>query len=168
MSIPFVTINTWDDIPPAIARMQVAGAGHRVPLLQALYHSHIAYADMHRGTSSGYFKRFAAAVCLPAVVVLGDDDHATPDGPSTWPIASRVLRWAEYVMIHGGAGRPEHYEQAITLARIFRRLAMVECSSANVEAWQAAALRWAPRAPRLTMQPLAGCLHPSLDRSTAQ
>lgn len=164
MSIPYLKINTRDDIPLAIARLQAAGVGHRVPLLQALYHGRIAHLELHRGTSARYFKLWAAALPLPALALLGDDDHETPDGPDTWPLAPRVLRWARFILIHGGAGRPEHYEHAIELTGTFRRVAIIECSSANIEAWLQAAKRWAAGARGQIMQPPPGCPHPSLDR----
>jgi len=168
VSVPVLNINTWDDIPPAIARLQAAGAGHRVPLLQALYRGQVAHLEMHRHSSARLFKQWAAMSRLPALVLLGDDDHATPDGPDTWPLAPRVLRWARFVVIHGGAGRPEHYEHVLALTAVHRRVVMVECSSCNISAWQAAAERWAVGAQGLTMQPPPGFPHPSLDRSAMQ
>lgn len=168
MSVPFLKINTRDDIPPAIARMQAAGAEHRVPLLQALYHGRIAHTELHRGTSARYFKSWTAMVRLPALALLGDDDHTMPYGPATWLIAQRALRWARFILIHGGAGRPEHYEHAIELTGTFRRVAMIECSSANIEAWRRAAEQWAVSARGRIMQPPPGCPHPSLNRSAMQ
>jgi len=168
MSGPVFKINTRDDIPGAITRLQAAGAWHRVPLMQAAYHGRIDHTELHRGTSAQYFKRWAAASCHPALALLGDDDHATPDGPATWSIAPRVLRWARFIVVHGGAGRPEHYEHVLALTAVHRRVVMVECSSRNISAWRAAAERWAVGAQGLTMQPPPGCPHPSLDRSKAQ
>jgi len=168
VSAAFLKITCWDDIPPAIARLQAAGAGHRVPVLQALYRGQIAHLEMHRHSSARLFKRWAAMSRLPALALLGDDDHATPDGPDTWAVAPRVLRWARFIVVHGGAGRPEHYEHVLALTAVHRRVVMVECSSRNISAWRAAAERWAVGAQGLTMQPPPGCLHPSLDRSKAQ
>jgi len=168
VSRPFVKINTRDDIPPAIAKLQAAGVRHRVPLLQAVYHGRVAHAELHRGTSTRYFKLWAAMVRLPALALLGDDDHAVPDGPDAWPLAPRVLRWARFVVVHGGAGRPEHYEHVLALTAVHQRVAMIESSSANVSAWQAAAERWAVGAQGLIMQPPLGCPHPSLSRSAMQ
>jgi hypothetical protein len=168
VSAAFLKINCWDDIPPAIARLQAAGAGHRVPVLQALYRGQIAHLEMHRHSSARLFKQWAAMSRLPALVLLGDDDHATPDGPDTWPLAPRVLRWARFVVVHGGAGRPEHYEHVVALTAVHRRVVMIECSSASILAWQAAAERWAVGAQGLTMQPPPGFPHPSLDRSAMQ
>jgi len=168
VSAAFLKIDCWDDIPPAITRLQAAGAGHRVPLLQALYHGQIAHLEMHRHSSARLFKQWAAMSRLPALVLLGDDDHSPLDGPDTWPLAPRVLRWARFVVVHGGAGRPEHYEHVLALTAVHQRVVMIECSSANIPAWQAAAERWAIGARGLTMQPPSGCPHPSLDRSGMQ
>jgi hypothetical protein len=168
VSAPVLKINTWDDIPAAISRLQVAGAGHRIPVLQALYNRRIAHLDMHRASSARLFKQWAAMSRLPALALLGDDDHSPLDGPDTWPLAPRVLRWARFVVVHGGAGRPEHYEHVLALTAIYRRVVMIECSSANIQAWQAAAERWAVGAQGLTMQPPLDCPHPSLDRSRMQ
>ncbi len=44
-------IDCWDDIPGAISDMQRAGAGHRVPLLQALYQGRIAHLETQRSAS---------------------------------------------------------------------------------------------------------------------
>ena len=164
----FLKINRWADVPAAIATMQAAGAGHRIPLMQALYHGRIAHLELHRGGSARLFKLWAAMSRLPALALLGDDDHAVPDGPDTWPLAPRVLRWARFIVVHGGAGRPEHYEHVLALTAVHRRVVMVECSSANIPAWQAAAQRWAIGAQGLTMQPPPGCPHPSLDRGSMQ
>ena len=168
MTAPFIKIDCLADIPPAIARMQAAGAGHRVPLLQGVYHGRIAHLELHRGASARQFKVWAAASRLPALALLGDDDHTDPAGPDTWPLAPRVLRWARFIVVHGAAGRPEHYEQVLALTAAHRRVAMIECSSINIPAWQAAAERWAVGAQGLVMQPLPGCPHPSLDRSGMQ
>jgi len=160
----FLRVDSWADIHGAIAKMQAAGVGHRIPLLQGLLHGRIARMEFQRDGSARQFKQWAAASRLPALALLGDDDHAVPDGPDSWPCARRVLRWARFVLIHGGSGRPEHYEYAAHLTGIHGRLVMVECSSANISAWQAAAERWAVGAQGLTMRPPLGCPHPSLDR----
>lgn len=164
----FRRINSWSDIPHAISQAQQAGAGHRVPLLQALYHGRIAHWELQRTSSARQFKLWAAMSRLPSVALLGDDDHATPDGPDSWPLTRRVFAWAKFVLIHGGAGKPEHYEFAVSLAQIYGRLAMIECSSVTIPKWQAATERWAIRAEGQIMQPPPGCPHPSLDRTKFQ
>jgi hypothetical protein len=138
----FARIDRWQDIPAAISRFQLAGAGHRVPLLRALYEGRIAHLELQRSGSAGLFKRWAAMIRLPGMVLLGDDDHAVNDGPDAWPIARRVLRWARFVLIHGGAGAPEHYELAIQLTKQHGRLVLVESASTRISDWEDAASRW--------------------------
>lgn len=157
----FVHIDSWEAIPAAISRMQTAGADHRVPILRALYRGEIAHLELGRGGSTSAFKRWAAAIQLPGLALLGDDDHAAADGPDTWPIAHRVLRWARFILIHGGTGDASHYDYAVELARQYRRLVMIECSSANIAAWESAASRWCAGAEGLVMRPPPGVVHPA-------
>ena len=164
---PFATIRDFTDIPGVIAQMQAAGAEHRVPLLQAVYHGQIAHLEIQRNTSAKKFKQWVAMSRLPAVCLLGDDDYHQPAGPDTWPLAERALRWCRGLVIHGGRGEAEHYQYAITLATIAERVTMIECSSANVAAWQQAADKWAP-VPRLTLAPESGRVHPDDSRETMQ
>lgn len=157
----FVRIDTWDAIPAAISRLQTAGADHRVPVLRALYRGKIAHLELGRNGSVGTFKRWAAAIQLPGLALIGDDDHSEADGPDTWPIAHRALRWARFVLIHGGPGDASHYEYAVMLAKRYRRVVMVECSSANIAAWENAASKCCTGAEGLVMRPPPGGVHPA-------
>jgi len=154
-----VRIDTWEDVPRAIAAMQVAGAGFRVPLLQGLYHGMIAFLDVSRETSSGTVKRFISGIVLPAVVVIGDDDDL-PSGPDGFAPAQRLLKWAHQVVIHGAGGEAEHYRAAVLAAQITGRFLMVECSSPMIPAWTAAARKWATNAVVQVVQPAPGLVHP--------
>jgi len=155
-------IDCWDDIPGAISDMQRAGAGHRVPLLQALYQGRIAHLETQRSASPKLLKLWCAKVRLPAVLLLGDDDHMFPFGPGTWPFAARAIRWARFIVIHGASDQPDHYEQAIALAEQFGRLLLVECPSTGIEAWERAADRFNQSAHRLVLRPPSGSVHPTL------
>lgn len=169
MNAPFLRINTWDDVPRAISTMQASkDFKHRVPTMQALYQGRIGLYEVQRAGSAKAFKFWSAACRLPALAIVGDDDHATPDGPDTWPIARRMLRWARFVLIHGGAGEAWHYEYAVMLTEKFGRLVMIKSSSANIEAWHAAAERWSKGAEGQILRPPPGCPHPSLDRGQMQ
>ena len=168
MNAPFLRIERWDEIPGAISRMQAAGAGHRVPLMQALYHGRIAHLELPRGGSVGLFKRWRNAIRLPGVLLLGDDDHSAAAGPETWPIAKRAMEWARFILIHGGAGDPTHYQFAIRKAEEFSRLLMIESSSANVPGWQSAATRWACGAVGQVMMPPPGLAHPTIAKEELQ
>ncbi len=164
----FARIDAFNQIPGVISRMQVAGAGHRVPLMQALYRGRIAHLELARDSSHGRLKRWAALARLPSVLLLGDDDQAMADGPDTWPCARRAIGWARFVLIHGAVGRPEHYERAIEIAERFGRLLLIECSSANIEAWKAATCRWGNDARGQVMTPAPGIVHPSIHAGQVQ
>lgn len=153
-------IEQWEQIPAAISRMHAAGADHRVPVLQALYRGEIAHLELERSGSVGTFKHWERAIQLPGLLLIGDDDHTAADGPDGWPIAQRVLRWARFVLIHGGPGDASHYRHTVHLTRSYARLVMIECSSANVLAWQKAATKWSVGAEGLVMCPPPGVVHP--------
>ena len=145
MTAALLRIDTWADVPRAISTMQLAGADHRVPVLQALYAGRIGTWEAQRTGCTGACKRFLVMVRKPALVIIGDDDDF-PTGPDGWPVAQRLLRWARQVVIHGAGGHPAHYEGAVMAAEVVGRLLLVECGTAHVEAWKAAAQRWAGQA----------------------
>lgn len=156
-------LDRWEDIPAAISQMQLAGAGHRVPLLQALYRGEIAYAEMRGPGYAGYasrFRRWAATIRLPGIALIGDDGDTSPDGPDAWPVARRVLGWARFILVHGAAGHPDHYRYAIGLARTYDRLLLIECASRNIGPWEQACERSGPGAVVLVMRPPPGVPHP--------
>lgn len=160
MTAHLLRINTWDDVPRAIATMQLSGAAHRVPVLQALHAGRIGTWEPQRAGCTGRCKRFLATVCKPALIIIGDDDDA-PTDPDGWPVAERLLRWARQVILHGAGGHPSHYEGAVMAAEVVGRLLLVECTSGTLEAWKAAARRWATQAiiQAVEVPPLA--VHPS-------
>ena len=154
-------LDRWEDIPTAISKMQLAGAGHRVPLLQAIYRGEIAHLELHRPGSAGLFKRWAAMIGQPGIALIGDDDETGPDGPDAWHVARRVLGWARFILIHGSAGHPDHYRYAIGMAQTHGRLLLIECASRSIEAWNRAAELWSRGAEGLIIRPPPGLQHPS-------
>lgn len=166
MNRSIAEVTTRDQFAAIIAHLSQSRCAYKIPLYRAAQAGTIALCEFTRDGIPP-LKRLDRTG-RPVVVLLGDDDHAVPDGPDTWPRARRVLQWASFVVIHGSAGRPEHYEHVIDLTSVHRRVAMIECGSHAIPAWQAAAERWAIGAHGLTIQPPPGCPHPSLDRSRAQ
>lgn len=154
-------VDRWDQIPAAINRLQTGGAGFRVPPLQALYRGEIAYLEIGRDASAGLFKRWAAAIQLPDLALIGDDDQAALEGPDTWPIARRALQWTRFAIIHGARGEVAHYELAVDLAKRHRRAVIIECSSAALPAWERAASKWCTSGAQLVLRPKPGVSHPA-------
>ena len=133
----FAKVNSRDDLPRLIAQMQQAGAP-QYPLIQALYAGRLAYLPLFRTTSSTTVKRWIGMVSRPGIVTIGDDDHAAADGPKTWPVAPRLLKWANLVIVHGATGHAAHYMAAAMVTEMYRRVVLIECSSANIEPWKRA------------------------------
>ena len=134
----FSKANGRNDLPRLIMQMQQANAP-QFPLIQALYAGRIAYLPVFRRTSATTVKRWLAAITLPGIVTIGDDDHAENDGPATWPVTARLLKWAHLTVIHGAHGTPVHYQAAAMATELHKRVLLIECSSANIEAWERAA-----------------------------
>lgn len=136
--MPTLKIDSLDDIPAAIASLQVAGAIHRIPLLRALRGGQIAHFEVTRDTPTNIAKAFFRLAEKPAVILIGDDDYAST-GPAGWPAAPKLLAWARVVFVHATGGQPAHYEAAIKAAQKYRRVLLIEATSAHAEAWRTAA-----------------------------
>jgi hypothetical protein len=133
----FSSIDNTSDLPALIMRMQQAGAP-QYPLLQALYAGRLAYLPVTRKTSATTVKRWTAAITLPGIATIGDDDHDPLDGPATWPVAARLLKWASLVIIHGTGGHPAHYAAAALTTELHKRVVLIECASKQLDAWKRA------------------------------
>jgi hypothetical protein len=130
-------VTSSEELPAAIALAEQVGAPHRAHLLRARRDGRIALFEVFRETSAGTFKKFVALVRRqPALVVVGGDD-GRGDGPSAWPIARRMFRWANVIILHGSGAECWHYELAIEGAELHRRALLVECEAAALDAWQA-------------------------------
>jgi hypothetical protein len=75
----------------------------------------------------------------PTVVLVGDDP-GTMDGiggPDAWRCTSKLARWVHGVLIHAAGGEPEHYAEAVRMARAMGRVAFIETTSLHAPAWTA-------------------------------
>ena len=154
-------INTREDLPRAIAAMTQAGAGHEVPLYSALYQGRICLLPVFRSTPARMVKLWQAKVSGPAVAVIGDDAQLADDGPSHWPVAPRLMRWARFVVVHGAAGRAEEYQHIVELAQVHRRVLVIECSAARIPDWKLAADVHGRGAIGQVIEPAPGFQHPA-------
>jgi hypothetical protein len=76
----------------------------------------------------------------PAVVLVGDDPDVgdgAARGPEGWPMARRLRYWTRAAVVHGAGGEPEHYRDAVEAAERHGRVAFIETSAAQANAWGA-------------------------------
>ena len=75
----------------------------------------------------------------PALVLLsGDPGWGQPTfGPGRWRCAKKLRAWAAGAVVHGAAGEPDHYREAVALSLMFGRLAFVETTSSLARSWGA-------------------------------
>ncbi len=73
----------------------------------------------------------------PTIVLLsGDPGWGEPTfGPSRWRCAKPLKAWAAAGIVHGAAGKLEHYREAVMLAQVFGRLAFIETTSSLARCW---------------------------------
>ena len=127
----------------------------KLPLVRAAADRRIALAWAVRPDAKWPFKTITPA--QPAVVLIGDDPgpEAPSIGPEGWVLAKRLRGWPQAVIVHGAAGQPEHYREAVFAALVVKRVIMVETDSAHALAWG----EWF-RCPRTLMILPTGGAHP--------
>ena len=108
-------------------------------------------------------KQLDSYLC-PRLVVL-DDDNCASTGPTHFPCAETVFRWANIVIIYGAAGDPLYYQQFAILTEVFRCAVLVECPSKDTEKWNSVVLRYRRPATRIVqIVPFPERVHPSAER----
>ena len=166
MSAFTVRIDDYAGISRAIDLFQRCDAGHRIPLLSGMRDGRIGHIEVSRKGSAKTLKSFLAAVKLPAIVLIGDDDDE-PCGPAGWHVATRLLSWARLVVLHGTGGEAAHYQAVVDAAPTFGRALIVECASEHLPLWIAAAARHTKPGVRVVIhRPVIGAVHP--DRPQAE
>lgn len=130
--------STQDEIPAAIAALQVACTTDRAPILGALRDAKIAHFEVARDTAPNVVKQLFALAEKPVVVLIGDTDQGTI-GPVVWPVVPLVMHWARAVFLHSIDGGVVGYGAVVRAAAKYRRVVLVENNSRNVDAWRSAA-----------------------------
>lgn len=145
-------------LPPryaeAIARLQASGDAWHAPLIRAAGQGRIRLGLVPRGARLPL--RDLDDTAKPTLILLAGDDGTGPAPPEAWPQHKRLLRWCRAVLLHGAGGHPEHYAMAVDGAMQHKRLLLVECDSASLDAWISAVTRYAPRASALGIAPTTG------------
>ena len=165
MTAATLNIARPDEIAAAVAAA-AQFAPHQVPLYRAAHQRLLGIVRPTRQgiISAAHFRRMGGQ---PWLVLLGDDD-GIESGPDGWACTKRVLGWARQIVIHGAGGHAEHYSGMVAAALLVRRFVLVECASAQVEAWHQATLRWALRATVQRVLPTIGAHPLPVDRSRMQ
>ncbi len=152
-------IETRDDLAAAIVLNEQAGAIGQAHLMRALLAGPIAFLPVTPDCSSSRFKAFARATSRkPTVALIGDDDGFAR-GPDGWRLATRALRWATAVLLHGAGAEDPQYEAAVLAAEMGCRVLVIECSSATLNAW-VALVHTAPHRPSVLVIVPHGGVHP--------
>ncbi|MBR0682221.1 hypothetical protein GXW74_17150 [Roseomonas eburnea] len=140
-----------------IAWMSAWGVTYHVPLIRAAAARHLAV--IHLTAHNRVPEAMLSQAAVPLVVLVGADmpPHA---GPSAIPQAEALMRWAGALIVHGAAGEPAHYAEAVRAALIKRRLLMVETATARQGEWAALRERVAPKLPALFIRTRPGVVHP--------
>jgi hypothetical protein len=144
-----------------VAMATIAGAGHTAELFRAAQIGTIALAGVS-DRQSFFTGRELKTLRAPAIAWVPADDGG-PDRPHEWACADTLRRWCRFAVIHGTGGTVSDYRKIIGLAKQWRRLLLVECSSDAVPAW-IAFMKGAPQVPKpqlLAWLPRPGTVHPA-------
>jgi hypothetical protein len=149
-------VDSEADLPAAIAHAEQAGAFGRAYLMRQRLTGRIGLFEVFRDTSATTFKRFVAiSHGQSAVVVVGADDGMS-DGPEAWPLAHRMVRWANSIILHGAGPELIHYQLAVAGAVQHGSLLFIECESAALPAWESLILAARHRPVVLKIVPKGG------------
>ncbi len=135
--------------------LAAAAAPHWLPLARAVRGGMIGLHVPRRETAGRFINTIIGP--RPALVLVGDDDDAS-SGPAGWRCAERLARWARGGIVHGSGAEDAHYQLATAAAALFSRFALVECNSANHDAW--ASLFLDQGVPVMGILPRDGLPHP--------
>jgi hypothetical protein len=115
-------------VEAGLCRVAIIGPGPRLPRLKA------SYSDPR-----------------PHLVILRGAD-AGRTGPSGFPMAGAVLRWAYRSVIRLAEPAAEQYGAVLDCARRFQRVVVVETTEANAASWaEAIATAASPRDPNIAV-----------------
>ncbi len=155
----YFQVDTPADLADAIILSDRLGAIGLAHLLRAVAQGRIALFPLLPDTGATQFEAFARATShRPAVALLGDDDGLNR-GPAGWSMAGRATAWARAALVHGAGAEPSHYEMAIQTAKPARRVLIIECGSATLDAWASLVSDAAHRPSALIICPHGG-VHP--------
>ncbi|MBP0466212.1 hypothetical protein J5Y09_19960 [Roseomonas sp. PWR1] len=137
-------------ISAVIGWQEAAGYGFRNALYRAVLAGDLALVEL---LPRSRLPREALWSKAPTVIVVGDDAGIS-SGPADFPDAGRLFPWAPRVMIHAAGGELRHYEWVVAAAQIFRRVLLIETTTAAEPAWMDLAERERDRRASEGLPPL--------------
>jgi hypothetical protein len=135
MSYNRFQIQSWEDLPAGILAAQQAGSPGLAHLLRALQSGRIAFLPLMPECSNARFKQFSALTKDRPVIVLVPDDDYQNRGPAGWIVAERAVRWAANILLHCAGAELFHYEAAVQVAQLSRRLLFIESNTTIADRW---------------------------------
>lgn len=130
-----------------------------LPLLAATYNDQLSLVCAGRGGAAVPLKALDRAR-MPAIVLVGDDVADGFDvGPSGWPGAKRIMRWARAAIIHASGGQREHYAQFVELTLLHRKLLVIETGTSRACDWLK--LCQDVGLPAVVLKPVDGSIQPA-------
>jgi hypothetical protein len=154
-------IASQSELADAINEAIVAGAIGTPILLSALYRGEICHQQIVPGGSVSAAKQFLrGAGDKPSVLLIGDDDGANR-GPPGWPGAPKAVEWGRWFLLHAAGAEPKHYQLAIAMAQIHRRVVVIECTTSTLPAWIAMTEKARNRVGGMVIYPRGG-VHPMM------
>ena len=110
MTAGVIRLSTPGQMAEASVWLRQAGDDHHAPLFQAAMREELRFAFVF---PDGRFpKHLLCGDRLPCALVLCDDDVVSL-GPSRFPQARRLLRWARRIVVHAAGEKSEHYALAV-------------------------------------------------------
>jgi hypothetical protein len=147
---------TSEQIAEILLRVEQAGEGFRIPLINAaLTGAIVATAAKHGEKVEAKFLK----ITKPTAILL-TDDHDGAAGPDGWKQIRRLLRWANVAFLHATGGHPQHYDMAVGFTLLTKRMLMIEMQHRHHAEWHALANEYAPRLTVFSLIPPPGDTHP--------
>jgi hypothetical protein len=163
-----IHVGTAEEMDRYTAHAVAAGHGFAAELFAAARRAEINVAYVLEPRTPAPMKTLKRSA-LPVLAIIGADPGDEGTRPTEWLALRRLADWATFGIVHGSGGTVENYKLAVELARLHRRVLMIECTSARAQEWGMALLRHRPRpVPCVAILPTDGA-HPVAPKSaTAQ
>jgi hypothetical protein len=118
--------------------MYATCAPWRLPVIRAVLDGHLYYAEVACGIGRQYTKaavKHLGGVKRPTLASVADDDEMSCTGPSGFSAVSKLIDWANRVILYSTGEDAAFYRLAVAAAIQFRRVLLIETTTALEGAW---------------------------------